>query len=47
MTVIVSQVSYIACALKGLGIEMPVALAPNMGLSAYFSAVVEAAAQAW
>ena len=45
MTSIISQVSCIACALKGLGIEIPVAPAPDMGLNAYFSNVVEA--QAW
>ena len=32
--------SCIACALMGLGANMPVALAPGMGLNAYFSAVV-------
>jgi len=30
----------IACALMGIGANMPVALAPGMGLNAYFSAVV-------
>jgi hypothetical protein len=32
--------SCIACALMGLGANMPVALAPGMGLNAYFSAIV-------
>ena len=44
MPVVASQVSCIACALKGLGMKMPVALVPKMGLNAYFSAVVEAQA---